>query len=304
MTMSCNRSFKTRDTTKKTTKQKPVPWWTTELTIKRKRWNALRRRYQRTKNNEKLREYRKNIYCEEKTKYHATIKKEKLKSWKEYCNLTPGTNPWNAVYKLALNKTKRSQTLTTLQKPDGSLTHDLNETVKTMIEYLIPKDEQIDNTDYHKRIRAQSKEPILTPGDRDCTPAEVNNTINDKTKKRQGKTALQQIYTRAYKQFPIFIYTIYNECLRKGYFPKKWEKAKIIPITKPGKDNSVEVSKFRPISLINVGGKVLEKILINRTMHHVYSNNLLNHNQFGFTPEKECHRRRTSSKGIPRRGNE
>jgi hypothetical protein len=171
ITMSCSKSFKTQETTKKTTKQKLVPWWTKELTIKRKRLNALRRRYQRTKNNEELREYRKNIYYEEKTKYQATIKKEKLKSWKEYCNLTPCTNPWNTIYKLALNKTKRSQTMTTLQKPDGSLMSDLNETVKIMIEYLIPKDEQTDDTDYHKRIRAQSKEPILTVDDRDCTPA-------------------------------------------------------------------------------------------------------------------------------------
>jgi len=33
----------------------------------------------------------------------------------------------------------------------------------------------------------------------------------------------------------------------------------MIPITKIGKGNSMEVSKFRPISLTNVGGKVLEK---------------------------------------------
>jgi len=37
-----------------------------------------------------------------------------------------------------------------------------------------------------------------------------------------------------------------------------------------------------------VGGKVLEKMLINRIMHHIYSNNLLNHNQFGFTPKKSA----------------
>jgi hypothetical protein len=66
-------------TTKKTTKHKLVPWWTEELTIQRKRLNALGRRYQRTQNNEVLREYRKNIYHEGKTKYQATIKKEKLK---------------------------------------------------------------------------------------------------------------------------------------------------------------------------------------------------------------------------------
>ena len=44
---------------------------------------------------------------------------------------------------------------------------------------------------------------------------------------------------------------------------------------------------MRPINLINVGGKVLEKILINRIMHHVYSN-LLNYKQFGFTPKKSA----------------
>jgi hypothetical protein len=42
ITMSCNKSFKTHETTKKTTKQKSVPWWTKELTIKRKILNSLR----------------------------------------------------------------------------------------------------------------------------------------------------------------------------------------------------------------------------------------------------------------------
>ena len=30
----------------------------------------------------------------------------------------------------------------------------------------------------------------------------------------------------------------------------------------------------------------MEKFLINRIMHYVYTNDLLNHNQFGFTPKK------------------
>ena len=76
--------------------------------------------------------------------------------------------------------------------------------------------------------------------------------------------------------------------MRKSCFPKKWRKLKIIPITKPAKESSTYVTTFRPISLINVGGKVLEKILIKRIMHHVYSNSLLNYNQFGFTPKKSA----------------
>ena len=61
-----------------------------------------------------------NIYHEEKSRYQAAIKKEKLNSWKEYCNLTPSTNPWNTVYKITTNKHRRVLPMTTLLKSDGS----------------------------------------------------------------------------------------------------------------------------------------------------------------------------------------
>jgi hypothetical protein len=35
-----------------------------------------------------------------------------------------------------------------------------------------------------------------------------------------------------------------------------------------------------------MGGKVSEKLLINRITHHIYSKNVMNQNQFGFTPKK------------------
>jgi len=41
-----------------------------------KKLNALRRLYQRTKNNEELREHRKNRHYEEKATYQATIKRK------------------------------------------------------------------------------------------------------------------------------------------------------------------------------------------------------------------------------------
>jgi len=126
----------------------------------RKRINALRRRYQSTTNNDKLRESCKNQYRDEKTKYQAEIKREKIKSWKEFCNLTSATNPWNAVYKIASNKTKRSQTLSTLQKLDGSITTDIKETVTYMLDNLITKDEGDSVSDYHKTMRTLTDWPI------------------------------------------------------------------------------------------------------------------------------------------------
>ena len=150
---ACNKSFKKLRATKITTKYKSVTWWTEKLTLMRKRINALRRRYQRTTYNDELRDSRKNQYHVEKTKYQAAIKREKIKPWKEYCKLTSDTNPSNAVYKIASNKVKRSQNLSTLQKPDGSITTDINDTVTYMLDYLITKDKEDSNTGYHKTIK-------------------------------------------------------------------------------------------------------------------------------------------------------
>jgi len=48
----------------------------------------------------------------------------------------------------------------------------------------------------------------------------------------------------------------------------------------------MDPSKYHPISLINTGGKVLEKLLINRINHHMYKNELLIDRQYGFVPQK------------------
>ena len=137
---ACNKTYRKHRTSKKTTTHISVPWWTKELTILRKRTNTLRRRHQRTRNNEELRERRKVQYLEGKGQYAATIKREQIRSWKEYCNITTAANHWNEVYKLAVGKRRYYSLFTSLRKPDGTLTTDMEETVKLMLEYFTPED--------------------------------------------------------------------------------------------------------------------------------------------------------------------
>jgi len=94
-------SFKVRQQRYKTIEHKSVPWWTKELTIMRKKISAMRRRYQRTRQDNNLRESRKLLYLQEKRSYEATLRKAKIQSWKQYCKATTSVNPWNMVYKLA-----------------------------------------------------------------------------------------------------------------------------------------------------------------------------------------------------------
>jgi hypothetical protein len=109
----------------------------------RKTTNALWRKYQRTRDNAEQREKNKATYYDQKSKYAATINTERTRSWKEYCNLTTEANPWNAVYRLAAGKKKNKIHITTLQKPDGSLTKDTKEILRLMLEYFTPEDNEL-----------------------------------------------------------------------------------------------------------------------------------------------------------------
>jgi hypothetical protein len=62
----------------------------------------------------------------------------------------------------------------------------------------------------------------------------------------------------------------------------------------------VETSKYRSISLLNVGGKVLQKLLIDRINHHIFSHSLANGNQCGFFPQKSTIDAAMAAKGFLR----
>lgn len=285
---TCTETLTCYTSLNKHTKGKSVSWWSSELTIMRKRTNALRRRHQRTQNNEELRLRRKNQYIEEKKKYQAAIRKEKTKSWKQHCTITTPNNPWNDVYRLAAGKTRESLMLTTLIKSDGTRTANMDETLQTMMDQLIPEDNTQDDTIQHKNTRKEANQPMDTANDLEFTMDEIRQTIESfNPKKAPGPDGVTgDILTLIFQSIPQTITSMYNECLKRGHFPEQWKTAKIIPIIKPGKKDSSDPSKYRPISLINIEGKVLEKLLINRIMHHLHKTQFLNHNQFGFIPQK------------------
>jgi hypothetical protein len=95
---TCDAAFKVSRAGNRVTKGRSVPWWTSEITILRKRTLTLRRKYQRTRNYDNLRQERKLLYYEGKRQYQAKLQEEKLRSWKEFCSQSTDSIPWNSVY--------------------------------------------------------------------------------------------------------------------------------------------------------------------------------------------------------------
>jgi len=271
-------------------KKRRVPWWTKELTILRKKTLALRRRFQRTKNDDNPRLERRQQYQESNRIYQMRLREEKLQSWKDFCSNTnsESSNPWNGAYRYAAGRQRNNLILTTLNTGNNNYTTDMETTIIQMIEHFVPEYSEDREVAHHKQVRLQASAPLQTINDVEFTRHEVQAILEKfDHRKAPGEDALSsEILMHVFRTFPTVFTQIYKECLRRGHFPKQWKRSMILPIIKPGKEGHNEAGKYRQISLINIGGKILEKLLIERINHHLYSKRLLNENQYGFLPQK------------------
>lgn len=72
----------------------------------------------------------------------------------------------------------------------------------------------------------------------------------------------------------------------KGELPSLWLQANVTPLYKKG--SNTDPSNYRPVSLTSVVCKVMERIIRDRLMSHLTSNNLLTKRQHGFRSRKAC----------------
>ena len=73
---------------------------------------------------------------------------------------------------------------------------------------------------------------------------------------------------------------MYNLSLTKSVFPTLWKKALVVPIPKTG--NLASVHNYRPISLLPLPGKILEKLVHEQIIDHLDGGSLLSDKQHGF----------------------
>ena len=88
----------------------------------------------------------------------------------------------------------------------------------------------------------------------------------------------------SYNELLVPLFHICKISLKTGCFPEKLKIAKITPLFKSGETDLL--NNYRPISILPVFSKILEKIMYNRVYKHVSDNLLLYEKQFGF--QKAC----------------
>lgn len=135
------------------------------------------------------------------------------------------------------------------------------------------------NSHYSRHLKGkQTKNFFLGP----ITPGDIINTASKlKPKQSTGQDNISnKLLKNTIEEISVPLTHIFNLSLETGTVPDEMKIAKVIPIFKKG--NVQNLNNYRPISLLPVISKLLERIVYNQLTRFITDNNTLYKHQYGF----------------------
>jgi len=220
-------------------------------------------------------------------KYASAVRKAKSHSWKGFIESHTALNAWGLPYKILSGKMKSRSVLSTLQSYPHEFTAGTRDTTEILVSSLLPDDKPEEDTPLQADIRERSSLVTLEPADwTPITPGDVQYYIDTvKKRKAPGPDGIfPDVYCKVKDNISPYLAKLYTECLKTGTFPAPWKRGRLVILHKsPEKDPTLPKS-YRPINLLDVGGKVFEKVLKDLTSEALSTP--LAPEQFGFMQGK------------------
>ncbi|GBN70725.1 Retrovirus-related Pol polyprotein from type-1 retrotransposable element R1 [Araneus ventricosus] len=232
-----------------------VPWWDGDLETQRKKSRTLRARFMRCHHPQE-RLLRRMIYKRELAKYKYMIKQKSRQCFEVFCAELASVNPFCLPYKLAVSTIRQPTILRGVQRPDGTLTASLEETVRLIVSRHFPSDERSAESNEQARVRGLVEDYSTQAMAPAFSSWEIQGVLNQMApRKAPGLDGLTVEMLRAvHERCPQFLETLLNKCLSLECFPDNWKFAKLVLLAKPAKDPRLTGS-YRPICLLSVASK-------------------------------------------------
>lgn len=254
----CNSSMPKRSTT---TNRDPVYWWTSEIAELRTECLKLRRQAQRARKKSRNYESRNASYKLAKKRLCAAIRQSKMLKWREICTAVDN-DVWGRGYQIVTGQFYRNLP----EEPkDAKIMEDI-------VNELFPS--------HPERAVIDENYTVETPW---FSVSELNEAVQSMANgKAPGPDGVPiEVVKIVARDYPHLLLNMYNSCLRVGLFSCRWKIQRLVLLDK-GKGPPVTPASYRPLCMLDVAGKVYEKMLRARLRTAIELAGGLAENQYGF----------------------
>ena len=268
---------------KKTLFPKSVPWWTPHLTTWKRRCGAMRRCAQRTRD-PALKEARRREYRRLRREYVKLIYQAKTTSWRTFVSTVGNENPYGLVYKLLRVRIAPEKALVNLRTAPDAYTSSWADTSRTLLDALIPDAEAVPGQTLLQDLARLPFDHSRATRRWTCDEVVVA-TMKHRKGKAPGHDLIEPDMLHKLAESDIYatvLAELFNGCLNHGVFPDIWKLGDIRTLLKSAEKDPKEVSSYRPICLLPLLGKTLERLMKLRLQPIVRDQRFASPRQFGF----------------------
>jgi Reverse transcriptase (RNA-dependent DNA polymerase)/Endonuclease-reverse transcriptase len=202
---------------------------------------------------------------------HMTIRAAK-REWVDSLIDSPEVSIWDMA---KWRKGRRLKEIPPIESPDG-ISHDPEIMSQTFLSRFFFMTKPSDQPLSPISTRSLPSRPLL-----DVSEDEIRKALRStSTSSTPGPSGIGYLLLRwAFESHPGLFASLFSHSLRLGKHP--WGDAMVVIIPKPGKSDYTVAKAYRPISLLECCGKLLEKVVAARFAWEVDHLDLIGSRQFG-----------------------
>ena len=253
-------------------------WFNPDLKRQQSEVNSLRRKWQeRCASSGRTDAKAMQLFTEMHTKrreWTRAIEKAKASHWKDFLDQTSSRTVWKTTP--YLERQDNYACIPTLRTGDIEYADNPGK-ARALLECFFPTTQQ----PMPEMIVAEDEipwEPI--------TEQEIANALKKAKKSTApGHDGLPTlVWYELWLYVSSYVTQIFSSSINLRYYPQQWKIAKIVVLRKPGKGDYTTPKAYRPISLLNTLGKLLEAVMARRLSYYAEHYQLLPDTQYGGRP--------------------
>ena len=230
-----------------------------------------------------------------RAKARRTVRQAKKKSWQNYVSKLNSRSSIKKVWQMIrkISGKNKSTSVNHLKKSNSETATDKKDIANCLAETI---SKNSSSSHYSKTFQSMKKQQErqklnFASGNSEqynklFSLSELNDSLN---KSHDTAVGPDEIHYQILKHLPResleVLLSLFNRIWETGVLPPSWKEAIVIPIAKPGKDNT-NPSNYRPIALTSCVCKTLERMINSRLVWFLESNNLITNFQSGFRKQR------------------